>query len=127
MYPFSVKYCCSPEHGVLVTSIGDLTNKISVLLFTLLSAREIFKISILLHLTSREVIICYYFYYISTKYMIPCTDTCFIHESSNGIILNSISFNKSILLPTNKNKPISTKIHQNHYHFISAAISEQPG
>ena len=39
--------------------------------------------------------------------MIFCTDTHFIHEYSNKIILNRISFTKSLILPTTTNESIT--------------------
>ena len=56
--------CPSPERGLLGISIGDRTLKCPILSFTLLSARELLKISILFHFKSRRLSFVYYYYYI---------------------------------------------------------------
>ena len=58
--------------------------------------------------------------------MIFCTNTHFIHESSNEFILCQISFTESLILPTITNKSIITKLHQNNSPLISAASTEEP-
>ena len=78
----------SPDCGVLDTLIEDLTLKITLLLFTLLRARERLKISTILHQDK----LLFVFYRIFAEWLIFCTDTHFIHEFSNYIILNRISF-----------------------------------
>ena len=58
MYPVSVRDCTSSEDGVLGTSVEDFTLKSALLLLTLISARELLKISVLFHITPRKIMIC---------------------------------------------------------------------
>ena len=92
LYPVSERNFPGPEHGVIGILIDYLTSKSALLSFTLISDRKLLKISILFHITSKYVIICFFFNSIFVEDMIFCTDTHFIHESSKTIVLNRISF-----------------------------------
>ena len=57
---------------------------------------------------------CYCFRHMSVDEMIFSTDTNFIQESSNEFF--SIKYpSKSLILPTNTIKSMSTKLHQKHH------------